>query len=533
MSNDTAIRTRIDRILPAGQDLMIQLGKASWENSTTGTAEAASRTAAIGKELRGYFSSPEVFAEIRRFREAGGAADPVLNRQLELLYRSYLSNQISPEEIRETVERETELRQLFNNFRAVYQGREVTDNQLSEVLREELDSEKRKEAYLASKQIGVQSAGKVRELAKLRNRIARKLGFRDFFAMSLESQEIDEQELFATLEGLRETSGPAFQTEKAALDAELAERFGVKPEEIMPWHYADPFFQQAPQGKGGPNLDRYFADKDLAQLSVDSFDAVGLEVRDILERSDLYEREGKMQHAFCINIDRQGDVRILCNLKGNQRWMSTQLHELGHAVYDKYIDPGIPWLLRRPAHTMTTEAIAMLFGRLTNNAEWLIAFAGVPESEAREAQSFLHRQERRNQLIFSRWGMVMTYFERALYADPDQDLGTIWWDLVQRFQLIKKPEGAERATDWASKIHIANFPVYYHNYILGELTASQLQAGLEQDLGARWMLSDEAGAWLWKRIFRPGNLLPWNERLEKATGERLNPAHYVAQFARV
>lgn len=94
MSNDTAIRTRIDRILPAGQDLMIQLGKASWENSTTGTAEAASRTAAIGKELRGYFSSPEVFAEIRRFREAGGAADPVLNRQLELLYRSYLSNQI-------------------------------------------------------------------------------------------------------------------------------------------------------------------------------------------------------------------------------------------------------------------------------------------------------------------------------------------------------------------------------------------------------------------------------------------------------
>lgn len=533
MERDAAIRQLIDRVFPPARELMVQLGYASWEHNTTGRSEAAERASALGKELKRYYSDARVFAELKALREAGGAADPVLNRQLEQVYRAYLANQISPDEIRETVERETELRQLFNNFRATCQGRQVSDNELTEVFLKENDNAKRQEAWLASKQIGAQAADKIRELAKLRNRIARKLGFRDFFAMSLDAQEIDEQELLATLDSLRTTSDAAYRAEKAALDLELAERFGIAPEDVRAWHYADPFFQTAPAGAGGPNLDRYFADKDIAGLSVAFYDTIGLEVRDIIARSDLYERPGKNQHAFCSNIDRQGDIRILCNLKPTQRWMGTQLHELGHAVYDKYIDPGIPWLLRRPAHTMTTEAIAQLMGRLPNNAHWLAAFAGVPEAEAREAADYLHRQEKRTQLIFSRWGMVVTHFERALYADPDQDLGKIWWDLVTSLQLVPRPAGAERATDWAAKIHIANYPVYYHNYVLGEMTASQLQAGLTRDLGERWMLTDEAGAWLWKRIFRPGNTLPWNERLAKATGEKLNPQHFVAQFVGV
>jgi len=530
MSQDSAVRQLIDRILPRAQELMIQSAHASWTRETNATPENAAAAAQISRELRTYYSDPAVYAELKALQDAGGAADPVLNRQLQQLVRTYRANQISPEEIAELVERESELSQLFASFRATYQGDQVSDNQLGEVFQHENDSAKRKEAWLASKQIGALAAEKIRALARLRNQIARKFGFRDYFAMTLDNQEIDEQELLETFDRLRQTSDAAFRTEKAALDAELAERFGVKPEEIMPWHYSNPFFQSAPAAKGGPNLNQYFAARDIAQISIESYDAVGLNVRDILERSDLYERPGKMQHAFCTNLDRKGDVRILCNLKPTQGWMGTQLHELGHAVYDKYIDPGIPWLLRRPAHTMTTEAIAMLFGRLTNNAIWLTRFAGVPAGEAKAAAAHLHRAEKRNQLVFSRWGMVMTHFERALYGNPEQDLGKVWWDLVQELQLLKKPEGEGRATDWAAKIHVANYPVYYHNYVLGELTASQFQAGLERDLGEDWMCQEAAGAWLWQRVFRPGNLLPWNERMAKATGEKLNPQHFVDQF---
>ena len=34
--------------------------------------------------------------------------------------------------------------------------------------------------------------------------------------------------------------------------------------------------------------------------------------------------------------------------------LNKALHELGHAIYDKYHDPNEPWLLREPAHPFTT-----------------------------------------------------------------------------------------------------------------------------------------------------------------------------------
>ena len=61
-------------------------------------------------------------------------------------------------------------------------------------------------------------------------------------------------------------------------------------------------------------------------------------------------------------------------------------------------------------------------------------------------------------LVFTRWVLVMNAFERALYADPEGDLDTTWWELVSRYQGITPPDG-RRAPDWAAKIHIAAAPV--------------------------------------------------------------------------
>jgi peptidyl-dipeptidase A len=72
----------------------------------------------------------------------------------------------------------------------------------------------------------------------------------------------------------------------------------------------------------------------------------------------------------------------------------------------------------------------------------------------------------------------MTRFERALYVDPEQDLNRLWWDLVERYQRVPRPDGRDEP-DWASKIHIVSAPVYYHNYMLGELFASQLDHAIQ------------------------------------------------------
>ena len=107
----------------------------------------------------------------------------------------------------------------------------------------------------------------------------------------------------------------------------------------------------------GLDTDHYFRDKDLKAITRETYDSMGLEVRDVLARSDLYERAGKDQHAFCIGIGRDYpyDVRVLANIRPDSYWMDTMLHEFGHAVYDKYINPSLPYLLRSVAHTSSTR----------------------------------------------------------------------------------------------------------------------------------------------------------------------------------
>jgi peptidyl-dipeptidase A len=125
--------------------------------------------------------------------------------------------------------------------------------------------------------------------------------------------------------------------------------------------------------------------------------------------------------------------------------------------------------------------------------------------------------------------MVMAHFERELYRDPEQDLGKLWWDLVEKHQHLSRPDG-DRSTDWAAKIHLATSPVYYHNYLLGEMTASQILWALKRDerlSDEEPAISPKVGSWLTEKIFRPGARYDWNDLLEHATGERLNSRHFI------
>jgi len=93
--------------------------------------------------------------------------------------------------------------------------------------------------------------------------------------------------------------------------------------------------------------------------------------------------------------------------------------------------------------------------------------------ERRKIEKVSEKYLRFQQVLFVRWALVMYNFEKRLYADPDRDLNNLWWDLVEKYQLIKRPPGPVDA-GWASKLHFTSAPCYYHNYILGELLASQL-----------------------------------------------------------
>jgi peptidyl-dipeptidase A len=505
------------------------LHEAAWHLAITGEDRWKEEVIRLGIARRSLYADPVAYRRLRDWKaHPKDIADPLVARQVERLFLTFRASQMDRETLEALERLEAEAEQRFDTFRSTLDGRPVTANTLEQILRASDDAPLRQRAWEASQQIGPEVAPLIREMVRLRNRVARGMGFPDHYAFALETQELEEGWLFALLEELdRRTAGPFF-AEKARLDVELCARFGITEGELRPWHYADPFFQRPPP-RPGLNLDPLFAGADLPVLTVASFDGLGLEVRDILARSDLFEKPGKSQHGFCMDIDREGDIRILCNVVGNEHWMRTLLHEGGHAIYDKYLDGSLPYFLRTPAHTFTTEAVAMLLERQVYQAPWLTGVAGVPAGEAAALAAAAAAHQRFGLLLFARWALVMVHFERALYRTPEADLDRLWWTLKTRFQGLTPPAGRQ-TPDWAAKLHLALAPVYYHNYLLGELFASQLHRTIQEQVpGGRLALNGAAGAFLRERVFTPADRWAWPRLVAEATGEALSPAAFAAE----
>lgn len=514
--------------------LEIAISRAWWEANTTGKDEDFAEKEALENRYNEMLSDADKFALLKQLN-GEDLGDPILQRQIHLLYLDYLSKQVDVELLKRMTSKSTEIEKKFNVFRAEVDEQHYTDSQVREVLKTSRDSATRQHVWQAAKQVGSEVATDLSELVRLRNRAANKLGFDDYHAMQLYLNEQDQAEVLKLFDQLDDLTREPFARAKAEIDARLAEQYGIPIDELRPWHYHDPFFQE-PQSVYDADLDEPFKSADILQICRRFYSGIGLPIEDVLERSDLYEKPGKSPHAFCTDIDREGDVRVLANIKPNAYWMSTMLHELGHSVYtSKNIPVSVPYILRSNAHILTTEGVAMMFERFCTDSRWLAAY-GVTMDDPVAFDEAARRQRRDKLLIFSRWCQVMLRFEVSMYRNPDQDLNKLWWDLVEKYQLVRRPEGRD-APDFASKIHVVTVPAYYHNYMMGELFACQVHASIDQQLqlegeprNAIYTSEPAVGEFMIEKVIAPGRKLTWNELTEFATGEPLNARAFAAEF---
>src|SRR5260370_20344784 len=244
----------------------LDLGLAWWEASTHASDDANRRKADRDVARRRILADPAAFDAVRAAREAPDA-DGVVRRQLDVLHDAMIPNQIDDEIQQRIVELETEVEATFTSFRGKLDGARVADNAILDILRTSDDTDLRRRAWEASKQVGAAVAHSVRELARLRNDAARALGYRDHFALALTVGEMDEARLVATLDEVDRHTAEPFRAWKGPLDDALAARFDVSPGELAPWHLDDPFFQDPPTC-GAVELDPLFADAALATLTV-------------------------------------------------------------------------------------------------------------------------------------------------------------------------------------------------------------------------------------------------------------------------
>jgi peptidyl-dipeptidase A len=506
-----------------------------WNANITGKDEDFEKKIEAQNRIDEALADKEKFRELKEIKDAGQIDDPVLAREINVLYLQYLEKQLDPALLKKIVAKSNAVEKAFNVYRAKVDGKEMTDSEVRKVLKESKDSARRQAVWEASKGIGAVVEADLKELVQLRNEAAGKLGFKNFHALQLFLNEQNTDDVLKLFDQLDELTGQPFRAAKAEIDAKLAADFSVPVDELRPWHYHDPFFQETP-AVFTADIDEPYRKADLLKLSRDFYAGIGLPIDDVIARSDLYEKKGKSPHAFCTDIDREGDVRVLANVVQNAYWMATLLHELGHSVYSsKNIPRTVPYELRTEAHILTTEGVAMMFERVAKRRAWLEKM-GVAMADPQAFDETAAKMLRYQLLIFSRWCQVMLRFEKGMYENPQQDLNKLWWDMVEKYQMVRRPVD-RNAPDYASKIHVVSAPVYYHNYMMGELFASQVHHAIAREVmdGADpnsvvYVGNKEVGAFMKKRVFEPGKTKPWNELTKYATGSDLNARAFAADF---
>ena len=500
---------------------------AQWEAMTRGGGALYREYEEGMVAYRRALSDPTRLGAVRNLLAKRNELTPLLRRRLEVVESLLATHRAEAADVDERVAAETRIEQAFSDHPGTA-GAAVTMNDVAEILRNSKDRATRRAAWECQKSVGDTVAAPMRRLMALRNRMARGAGYRDWWDMQIRVAELDPGQLLETFDELAKVTDAPFGAAKETMDAAVASNLGIEPDILAPWDYSDPFFQEVPV-QALPHLD-VAGVADPVEGARACLDDLGFSPGSVLDRSSLYEAPGKNPHAFTSDLDRLGDVRVLANIKPTLQWHVTLLHELGHAAYTTGISRNLPWELRREAHSLTTEGVALLFESLADDAGYLHRHVGLSETDA-EVLAVNRREARRLRLlVFSRWCQVVVRFEAAAYANPEGDLNGLWWDLVERYQEIRCPERRQRP-DWASKIHIAVAPVYYQNYLLGQAFATQLRASLSDAAGGGpWFAAPDLSSRLTARLFEAGASRPWPEAIEHATGTRLTIEPLLAEM---
>lgn len=142
--------------------------------TNSGKKEAYKIAGDMQLALEKIYTNKEDFQHIKMFGK-DNIHDPLLTRQLEILFLSYQSRQMDEEKLKEMVELQNKIENTFATCRAKIDNNEYTDNQIEDILSTSTDSEEVEKAWEASKEIGNIVAPDVIQIIHMRNTLAKDL----------------------------------------------------------------------------------------------------------------------------------------------------------------------------------------------------------------------------------------------------------------------------------------------------------------------------------------------------------------------
>lgn len=536
---------------------------ADWTSLTDVTPEHTGQRTGADKTLAALAGSKLIIEKTKALLRNRKQLDEVTARQLEkLLLGAAESPGTIPEVVTARVEAEARQASIMDGYTFCAMlptpgktpgacPRPITANEIDDILRKSRDLNERLRIWTASKEIGRPLKPGLVQLVKLRNQVAREMGYHSYFALQVADYGMTVEEMMKLLDDALATTKPLYDQLHCFAKYELAARFKRPPPRLIPAHWIGNRWAQTWPGLiEAANLDPLFkgaSAESIVHSAENFYISLGFPrlPPSFWERSDLYPvppglPRKKNAHASAWDIDRQGDVRSLMSVESNAEWFGTAHHELGHIYYFlSYDRPEVPYLLREGANRAFHEAVGELAKLASEETPYLVNVGVMPEAKRPDAAAWL-LQSGLDSIVFMAWSAgTMSHFEHDLYEDelPPEQWQQRWWEEVAAFQGVVAPNGrGGDLCDACTKTHINDDPAQYYDYALATMIKFQLHDHictkiLKQDVRAcDYSGSKEVGAFL-KGILSLGATRDWRTVIKEATGEPISPRAMVAFYA--
>ncbi len=550
------VQTYLDSYNLQFQKLLIANNEAQWALNTkivegdTITSQMATKT---GEAFAAFTGSKLNIDQTRRFLTYKTHITPLQIKQLEAILFMAGSNPATAGEIvSNRIKAETKQTELLYGYKYMLNGKEVTPNNLDEILRTSTVLDDRLAAWTTSKEIGTSLKTGLENLRNLRNKSVQALAYDDFFSYQAAEYGMSSKEIMQSCQQMINDVWPLYRELHTWARYELAAKYHQPVPAYLPAHWLPNRWGQdwtAMVNVEGINLDETLKSKSpqwIVEQGEAFYKSLGFDAlpKSFYTKSSLYPLPAKAtykknNHASAWHIDNDQDLRSLMSIEPNTEWWGTALHELGHIYYyQTYSNKDVPVILRGGANRAYHEAMGSLIGLAALQKPFLQQFGLVPQNvKTNDTLNML--KEALDFVVHIPWGAgVMTGFENALYSQnlPKAQFNKAWWALVKKYQGIEPPsERSELYCDAATKTHINDDAAQYYDYSMSNVLLFQFHDHIAKKIlkqdphNTNYWGSTATGQFL-KELMYPGASVDWRDHLQKHLGSPMSAKPMIDYF---
>ncbi|MEH2247087.1 M3 family oligoendopeptidase [Nostoc sp.] len=339
-------------------------------------------------------------------------------------------------------------------------------------------------------------------LVKLRDRMAKKLGYENYIALGYrQMRRVDYDQ--SDVEYYRDQVVQQVVPLAIELIGQQAQRLNLDSVYFWDESIFDAEGSPAPIGDHDWMLERAQEMFDAMNPSLGGFFRMMVE-RHLL---DLRNRPGKAGGAFCTSFPSYNMPYVFANFNGTKNDVQVFAHEMGHAFqmwrsrHLPVFDYLWPTLESCEIHSMSLEFLT----------RWQMEkFFGD------QAKRF-RRQHLAWSILFLPYGVAVDHFQHLVYANPEatpQERHQMWQQMEARYLPWRNYGDLKYLNKgglWQDKQHIYCSPFYYIDYTLALCCALQFWVKAEEDyektLAEYIALCDRGGSASFRELVRSANLI--------------------------